>query len=96
MLAREAQSWQTAAFDVQHLAAVALRKGDLRTSARLIGWCDARLKVIDEIRQPTEQREYEQIAGDLQKVLSPEQYQAFAAEGSMLTEDAAYEEALRV
>jgi tetratricopeptide (TPR) repeat protein len=95
-LAREAQSWQTAAFDVQHLAEVALRKGDLRTAARLIGWCDARLKVIDEIRQPTEQHEYEQIMEDLQKALSPEKVQSLSAEGSMLSEDAAYEEALRV
>jgi len=96
MLARDAQSWQTAAFDVQHLAAVSLHKGNLRTAARLVGWCDTRLKFIDEIRQPTEQREYEELTDALDAALPKEQRDSFATEGAMLTEEAAYEEALRV
>jgi predicted ATPase/class 3 adenylate cyclase len=95
-VARGARSWQTAAFAVQHLAAVALHDGDLRTAARLIGWCDARLKAIDEIRQETEQQEYDPLMSELRCALTPEQFAAFIAEGSMLTDDAAYDTALRV
>lgn len=94
--AREEQARQVVAFVVQHLAAVALHNGDLRSAARLIGWCDAYLKAIDEIRQSTEQTEYDQLVADLQKALSAEQFRSLLAEGAMLSEDAACEEALRV
>lgn len=96
MVAREAQAWQNAAFNVQHLGAVALHNGDFRTAARLIGWTDARLKAIDEIRQTTEQAEYDRMIADLRAGLTAEQFDSFHAEGSMLTENAAYEEALSV
>jgi tetratricopeptide (TPR) repeat protein len=94
--ARETQSWQMVPFSVQHLAAVALHDGHLYIAARLIGWCDAYLKAIDEVRQPTEQIEYDRILSGLQNALTDEEFQSFRAEGAMLTEDAACEEALRV
>jgi tetratricopeptide (TPR) repeat protein len=96
MLARDAQSWQTAAFDVQHLAMVALHKGDAHAAARLLGWVDARLRAIDEMRQSTEQREYLELTASLQQALSEAQLQAFLAEGALLPDDAAMEEALRI
>jgi len=96
MLARGAESWQTAAFAVQHLSAVALHNGDVRTATRLLGWCDARLKAIDEARQETEQQEYQKLIAELQDKLTPEAFQSFVAEGAMLSGDSAYEEALRV
>jgi tetratricopeptide (TPR) repeat protein len=95
-LAREAQAWQAVAFGVQHLAAVAFRKGDPRTAARLIGWVDARIKAIDEGRQTTEKQEYNSLIAGLQNALSSEQFGAFTSEGALLNEDAACEEALRV
>lgn len=95
-LGRETQNIQSATFAVQHLASVALGKGDLRTAARLIGWCNARLEAIDEIRQETELLEYERLTGGLGTELGQEKLQVLLAEGAMLTEDAAYEEALHV
>jgi predicted ATPase len=96
MLGREAQAWQNNAFGIQHLAVVALHNGDARTAARLIGWVDARIKAIDEIRQTTEQNEYEELLPVLQSALGAERCQSHMSEGAMLTEEAAYEEALRV
>lgn len=95
-LSRETQAPQNVAFAVQHLAVVALHDGDLRGAARLIGWVDARIRQIDEARQPAELREYEPLISNLQKNLSTEQFQSFVAEGAMLSEDAACEEALQV
>jgi hypothetical protein len=95
-LAREVQAWLLVASAVQHLAAVALHKGDARTAARLIGWVNARIKAIDEERQNTEQQEYDALIAGLQNALSLEQSGAFTAEGGLLNEDAACEEALRV
>jgi hypothetical protein len=94
--ARETQSWQMVPFSVQHLAAVALHDGHLYIAARLIGWCDSYLKAIDEVRQSTEQIEYDRIISGLQNGLTSEEFQSFTSEGAMLSEDAACEEALRV
>jgi tetratricopeptide (TPR) repeat protein len=95
-LLREAQAPSLVAAAIEHLAAVALHNGDARTAARLLGWSDAYMKAIDEARQTTEQREYEELVAALQIALGPEQLQTLLAEGAMMTEDATYEEALRV
>ena len=95
-LGREIQAPQSIAFSIQHLAAVALHHGNLSSAARLIGWVDERIKQIDEVRQPTEQHEYDRVIAGLRETLTPEEFQSFTSEGAMLSEDAAYEQALRV
>ena len=95
-LARDIQDSYDIPFSVQHLAAVSQAKGDARSAARLVGWCDARLAAIDETRQTTETIEYEQLMAALRGELAADQLSALFAKGAAMTEDAAIEEAFHV
>jgi predicted ATPase/class 3 adenylate cyclase len=84
------------AVSMQHLAAVAIRNGDVRRGGRLLGYVDAWFLNQNYVRESTEQRAYELLLAALREKLSDSEIEALAAEGARLTEDQAVAEALRV
>jgi predicted ATPase/class 3 adenylate cyclase len=95
-LARDIQDSFDIPFSVQHLATVAQAKGDSRTAACLLGWCDARLVAMDERRQKTEMLEYRRLIAALQAQHTEDQLSALFAQGAAMTEESAIEEAFCV
>ncbi len=80
--------------NIAHLATVAACSGDPRRGARLRGYVDAQYRSEGYVREPTEQRIDELLASALSEKLSLGEIEAFAAEGTQLSEDQAVAEAL--
>ncbi len=80
--------------NIAHLATVAACSGDARRGARLRGYVDAQYRSEGYVREPTEQRADELLASALSEKLSLGEIEAFAAEGTQLSEDQAVAEAL--
>ncbi len=80
--------------NIAHLATVAACSGDARRGARLRGYVDAQYRSEGYVREPTEQRMDELLASALREKLSLGEIDAFAAEGTQLSEDQAVADAL--
>ncbi len=80
--------------NIAHLATVAACSGDARRGARLRGYVDAQYRSEGYVREPTEQHVDELLASALGEKLSLGEIEAFAAEGTQLSEDQAVAEAL--
>ncbi len=84
------------AVSMQHLAAVAIRSGDVRRGGRLLGYVDAWFLNERYVRESTEQRAYEMLLTALRETLTDPEIEALASEGARLSEDQAVAEALAV
>ncbi len=93
--AREAQSALYTAIALQHLALAFALSGDVRPSARMFGFVNARFKVLGYQREYTEQWSYDQLVAKLCEHLSSDEIANLATEGAAWSEDEAVEEALK-
>ena len=94
--AREAQSVAHITIGVQHLALISTLHGDHRRAARLAGFTDAGYKSAGNQREPTEQLAYDRLVSSIRQHLTEDEVAALIAEGAMMSEDQATDEALRV
>jgi predicted ATPase/class 3 adenylate cyclase len=81
---------------IQHLATISALDGNARSGARLRGYADAWYRSEEMTREPTEQRTDELLVTALREQLSDAEFDALAAEGSLISEDQAVAEALAV
>jgi len=100
-LAREEQAEADVAFTLQHLAAIgALSAAEDEASriraARLLGFVDARLAMLDSKREYTEQVEYERMRTALHETLDAETLDKLIEEGRLWNEERAISEALAI
>jgi predicted ATPase/class 3 adenylate cyclase len=93
---RRSQRPMAIAIAIQHLAQIAVRRGNLEGGARLMGFVDAAYAREKHARQPTEQSEYDRIAALLRNAYAPSRLAALTAEGASLEEPAAIALALAV
>lgn len=91
-LARDAQPLD-AAVSIQHLATVAARRGDARRAARLLGYVDGWYRREGCERDVTERHTHAMLTEALRAQLSESEFDAFAAEGTALSEEQATTEA---
>ena len=102
---REVQSAVLTVLALQHFAAVAaLRpKHDVATerrdaayAGRILGFVDARVAEMGEIREFTERSEHERIVAALAQTLSADEHAAMSDDGAAWSEDRAAAEAVLV
>jgi predicted ATPase len=93
-LSRDVEDHVQVAFTVQHLAAIA--RNDRARAARLLGYADARLTVLEVARWHTERQEYDKLLPTLRDALGEDELAKLMAEGAAWSEDRAVEEALKV
>jgi len=79
---------------LEHTALGHAQSGDLRRAARLEGYCAASFAALGYAREPTEQMNYDKLAGLLASAYSEEQLSKLYAEGAALDEPEAIAEAL--
>jgi non-specific serine/threonine protein kinase len=81
---------------IQHLAAVAALRSELRTAARLLGYVNNWLARMPEsrTRDPIDQSSYDILTASLRRQLTDEEATALMAKGALLSQDAAVAEAL--
>jgi predicted ATPase/class 3 adenylate cyclase len=92
------------AYTIQHLAAIAALEPkaegqmplEAERAAQLLGFVDAWLERLENERQLTEQREYERVAGALDRIFSPAGFSALAEAGRSWSEKRALTEALHL
>ncbi|MDQ6767393.1 MAG: hypothetical protein M3Z41_06250, partial [Candidatus Eremiobacteraeota bacterium] len=92
--ARETQRPMIIAGAIESLALVEAHGHDPRRAAQLLGYVDATSAKLGSQREPNEARAYVQAMGSLQQRLQ-ESVSSLLAEGAMLSEDQAIEEALK-
>jgi tetratricopeptide (TPR) repeat protein len=95
-LARRAQRPMAVAIAVQHLAQIAVRRGDTERGARLLGFVNAAYARERHSRQPTEQHEHDRIAVLLRNAYGPGRLAELTAEGAALDEASAAAMALAI
>jgi len=96
LLAQRAQLPYTFFPALQHLAAVAILRGDPRGGARLIGYVESHNRARGYQREMTERRTYDILTNALDGLLSSEERDELAAEGERLDEAQAVELALAI
>jgi predicted ATPase len=79
---------------IQHLAAVAATCGDAERAARLIGYVDAEYARLENVREPTEAREYERAMNVLGTRLPAADLEVNRCAGALLSAQHAKSEAL--
>jgi ATP/maltotriose-dependent transcriptional regulator MalT len=94
--ARQAQTGLQAAVAVQHIALVALLRGQAQVAATLNGFVEIQYKELLYEREPTERWGHDKLMSTLRTQLSIAEIDTFAAEGAGWSEDRAIEEALKV
>lgn len=94
VLSRQLQSPQMIVVAIEHLANIAISRGDGRVAARLSGFIDGWYERESLEREWTEQQSYERLAGLLRERVAPGELARYASEGAVLSEDQATEEAL--
>ena len=92
--ADEIQSDLHSAVAIQHLAAVAATCGDAERAARLTGYVDAAYARLENVREPTESREYQRMIDVLSERLPALELEMHRRVGAALTADQAKDEAL--
>jgi tetratricopeptide (TPR) repeat protein len=102
-LAQETQRTVYRAWALQHVAAVAALSANaesdlakLATSARLIGYVDARIAVLASPREYTEQQEYDRVRTVLRDALGSEEMERLMTAGAGMMEDQAVTLALSI
>ncbi len=86
----------TFAESVQHFAAIAAGEGKWQMSARLMGYCEHAYKELGARLDNTEQTEHDKLVEALRTQMPADALAALQAEGATLTDDQAYDEALKV
>jgi tetratricopeptide (TPR) repeat protein len=96
------ERWEAGvAWGLQHLAAISLlqRDGDAARARRnglraatLVGYVDARLRVMEAVRGYTEQREHDEVLLALRDALGEAELAKLTTEGAAWTEDRAVEQ----
>jgi predicted ATPase/class 3 adenylate cyclase len=102
-VSRDAQAEVWTTFALQHFAAIAALRpvdegraaGEASRAARLLGYVDARVAVLDAVREYTEQQEYNEIVPALREALGAESLATLMHEGSAWSEDEACAEAMQ-
>jgi predicted ATPase/DNA-binding XRE family transcriptional regulator len=92
------------ALALQHLAAIGALRPDTdaqeleerRRAARILGYVDARIAVLEALREFTEQSEYDRTIRALGEVLGADELSRRMAEGSTWSEDHAVAEAMLI
>lgn len=92
--AAEIQSDIHSVVAIQHLAAVAATCGDAARAARLSGYVDAAYERLENVREPTEAREYELMMNALGERLPALELEMHRRVGAALTAEQAKDEAL--
>jgi predicted ATPase/class 3 adenylate cyclase len=92
--AQETESGFLVAIAVEHLAVAGAVLGEWRGPARLLGFSDAYYRKNGTTREPTEQRGYDQLTAALRATVEPEEIERLMADGALLDERAAIDEAL--
>ncbi|MEO6834488.1 MAG: hypothetical protein ABI231_01085 [Candidatus Tumulicola sp.] len=91
------------AFALQHLGAVAALRvpiaaegsTEIRShAARLLGFSDARIAAMGSGRQPADQRVYDRALAALHDAMGADTVASLMAEGAVMTEEQAVDEAL--
>ena len=86
----------TFAESVQHFAAIAAGEGNWLMAARLFGYCDRAYKELGARLDYTEQTEHDMLFEALKAQIAGDALAAQMAQGATLTDDQAYDEALKV
>lgn len=101
--ARDLQFSSGLAWALQHLAAIAalcpsadVPVEDRRRAARVLGFVDARLKVLEKSRTYTEQQEYDKMIAALRDALGEQELAKLIDEGRGWSEDRAVAEAMLI
>jgi len=94
--ARQAQAAVYISIVLQHLSLLGALRGDIRSSAKIIGYVNAQFKELGCERQTPEARGYERLLALLREELNESEIEQFMVEGAAWSEDHAVEEALKV
>jgi hypothetical protein len=78
---------------IGHIARIAAERGNAAESARLLGFVDEAYRQSGTVREPTEQRGYEELLEMLRGSLEEERVTRLLAEGAHLDREAAVHEA---
>lgn len=95
-IARRLQREQFVVVAIQNFALLAVREGDPRCSARLLGYVEARYSQLGIRRRRVEQWAYNKLLAELRAALSLSEIERLGAEGAVWSEDNAVEQALQV
>lgn len=95
-LARQVREEPCIASGLQHLALLAVLRGDARRGALLLGYVDAQGAALEMQRDAAEQRDYDKLVAALSETLSKDEIARLAADGASWSEGQAVEEALKV
>ncbi len=86
----------TFAESVQHFAAIAAGEGKWEMAARLLGYCEHAYAALGARLDFTEHTEHEKLVAGLKSQLPGDAFSRLLAEGATLSDDQAYDEALKV
>jgi hypothetical protein len=94
--ARQAQAPVYISIVLQHLSLLGALRGDVRSSAHIIGYVNAQFRELGCERQTPEARGYERLMTALHEHLSDAEIDRLTAEGAAWSEERAVEEALKI
>jgi tetratricopeptide (TPR) repeat protein len=102
-VACEQQRDAVVAFALQHLAAIAALRPELKTefaldirrAARILGFVDGRLTAFAHVpRDYTERQEYDRVLAELRDAIAADELETLMADGAAMTQEQAIEAAL--